>query len=87
MFLLNDMHAEVRTEYTDFGFAGADIHSDSEIILLIRRDSVMTDFPKHHFFAFNTADVQIDSSKIFLYNAVFSKQHHDNEIGRQKLNS
>ena len=87
LLLLNDTFTEVSHKLTDFGFAGADIYSDSECVLLITRDGVNTGSPTNEFFSFNTADVEIDSSKLFLYNTVYSKEQHENEIGKRQFNS
>ena len=54
----------------------SELHTKLDILLLIRRDSSDLQKPKHHLLTFDQSTVDIDSSKLYIYNALWKKKQN-----------
>ena len=63
--------------YTDFGFMDAELGNSVDVLLLVRRDSDNPLKPKHHLITSDGNNVERDSSKLFIYNAVWNRAQNE----------
>lgn len=61
-------------DLTDYGFMEPILSPDMQILMVIGRNNWPNiDKPKHHLTAFNTKDVEIESSKVYVFNGILNK--------------
>ena len=63
-------YVAVRSDFTDFGFMESDLSANKEVMLLIRRNTAMKHLPQHHLLVFNRNDIDSESSRLYIYNAI-----------------
>ena len=64
--------------YTEFGFTQEELSDGAELLMVIRRGKGDPDQPKHDLVIFSHNDlVEPDSSKLYIYNAVWKKESQD----------
>lgn len=55
----------------------SELSQNKEIILLISRNPDNLHKPKHHLIVFDHSTVDIDSTKLYIYNGIWNKQHRE----------
>ena len=65
--------AAVVSEFTDFGFMEAELSAGTDVVLVIRRDGGNLYKPKHHLLTSDRTTVEKDSTKLYIYNAIWNK--------------
>lgn len=55
----------------------SELSQSKEIILLISRNPDNLHKPKHHLLVFDHSTIDIDSTKLYIYNGIWNKQHKE----------
>lgn len=58
-----------------------DLKQDSDVIIVITRATNDPRKPRHHLLTFDRTAVEADTSKLYIFNGIWSKEHHDENIG------
>ena len=48
----------------------SELSADKEVILIIRRNNRNHNLPQHHLIVFNKENINTDTSKVYIYNAM-----------------
>lgn len=61
-------------DLNDYGFMEPVLHPGMQILMVIGRDaSPNVNKPKHHLAVFTAKDVEVESSKVYVFNAILNK--------------
>ena len=71
----------VRSSFTDYGFMDGNLERESDVIIVITRAASDPRKPRHHLLTFDRTKVEADSSKLYIFNGLWSREHHDKKKG------
>ena len=79
------LDTDVINSFTDFGFMEAELSSRMDVLIVIGRDSDNPEKPRHRLITSDSRNIETDSTKLYLYNAVWNRDETDSPGKNNKI--